>query len=71
MVMMDGFVSYIALVLKLIMNSHKFSGSVNSLNIALSADSAEFCRDISPCSSKKKRPYSLLLVFNNQELTVL
>ena len=55
MVMMDGFVSYIALVLKLIMNSHKFSGSVNLLNIALCADGAEFCRDISPCSSKNKK----------------
>jgi len=66
-----GFVSYIAHVLKLIMNPHKFSGSVNSLNIALFTESAELSRDISLCSSKKNGHYSLLLVFNNQELTVL
>lgn len=59
------------LLLKLIMNPHKFSGSVNSLNIALFTEGAELSRDISPCSSKKKIHYSLLLVFNNQELTVL
>jgi hypothetical protein len=49
------------------MNPHKFSGSINSLNIALFTEGGE----LSPCSSKKNGHYSLRLVFNNQELTVL
>jgi len=36
------------LFLKLTMNPLKFSGSVNSLNIALFAEGSELSRDISP-----------------------